>query len=88
MCLERNVHILASHSTNVGCVNFIHDWQDLKSTPSNKFFEKLCMAISFTFRVFVRILLRGSRRRNIVLYFVLLDMYDLWVLTVASPLIS
>ena len=36
----------------------------LKSTPNDRFFEKLFMAILFTLRVFVRNLLRGNRRRN------------------------
>ena len=36
----------------------------LKSTPNDKFFEKLFMAILFTLRVFARNLLRGNRRRN------------------------
>ena len=36
----------------------------LKSTPSDKFFEKLFMTISFTIRVFTRNLLRGNHRRN------------------------
>ena len=37
----------------------------LKSTTSDRFFEKLFMAIFFTFRVFARNLLKGSHRRNI-----------------------
>ena len=37
----------------------------LKSTPNDRFFEKLYyMAILFTLRVFARILLRGNRRKN------------------------
>ena len=37
-----------------------------KSTPNNRFFEKLFMAIfHFTLRVFARNLLRGNRQRNI-----------------------
>ena len=35
----------------------------LKSTPNDRFFEKLFMAILFTLRVFARNLLRGNRRR-------------------------
>ena len=37
----------------------------LKSTPNDRFFEKLFMAILFTLRNFARNLLRGNRRRNI-----------------------
>ena len=37
----------------------------LKSTPSDRFFEKLFMGILFTIRVFTRNLLRRNRRRNI-----------------------
>ena len=37
----------------------------LKSTPNDRFSEKLFMTILFTLRVFARNLLRGSRRRNI-----------------------
>ena len=36
----------------------------LKSTPNDRFVEKLFMAILFTLRVFARNLLRGNRRRN------------------------
>ena len=36
----------------------------LKSTPNDRFFEKLFMAILFTLRVFARNLLSGNRRRN------------------------
>ena len=32
----------------------------LKSTPNNRFFEKLFMAVLFTLRVFARNLLRGN----------------------------
>ena len=58
----------------VVCVNL---WRDLQSTLNDRFFEKLLMAIIFTLRVLVRNLLSGSRRRNIFLYFVLLEMSDL-----------
>ena len=37
----------------------------LKSTPNDRFFEKLFMAILFTLRVFARNLLRENHRRNI-----------------------
>ena len=36
----------------------------LKSTPNDRFFEKLFMAILFTLSVFPRNLLRGNHRRN------------------------
>ena len=36
----------------------------LKSTPNDRFFEKLFMAILFTLRVFARNLLSGNRRSN------------------------
>ena len=38
----------------------------LKSTPNDRFSEKLFIAILFTLRVFARNLLRGNRRRNII----------------------
>ena len=36
----------------------------LKSTPNDRFFEKLFMGILFILRVFARNLLKGNRRRN------------------------
>ena len=36
----------------------------LKSTPNDRFFEKLFMAILFTLRVLARNLLKGNRRKN------------------------
>ena len=45
---------LASHTTYVLCVNFIHKWWDLQfkvDTERQILFEKLFMAILFTFRV-------------------------------------
>ena len=41
---------------------------NLKSTPNDRFIEKLFMAILFPPRIFVRNLLRGSRRRNIFIF--------------------
>ena len=58
---------IVSHTTYVVCVNFIHKWHvtcSLKSTPNDRFFAKLFMAILFTLRVFARNLLRGKRWRN------------------------
>ena len=36
----------------------------LKTTPNDRFFEKLFMAVFITLRVFARNLLRGNRRRS------------------------
>ena len=44
----------------------------LKSTPNDRFYEKLFMEILFTLRVFARNLLRGTHQRNIFSCFVLL----------------
>ena len=61
---------LVSHTTYIVCVNFIHERRDLqlKSTPNDRFFKKLFMAISFTLWIFARNLLRGSRQRNIFIF--------------------
>ena len=63
---------LASHTTYVVCINFIHKWRDLqfKVDSVDRFFEKPFMAILFTLRVFTRSLLRGNRQRNIFCIFV------------------
>ena len=50
---------LVSHTTYVVC--FL--WS-LKSTPNDRFFEKLFIAILFTLRAFARNLMRGNRQRN------------------------
>ena len=57
---------LVSHTTYVVSVNFIHSGgiYSLKSTPNDKFVEKLLMAIIFTLGVFATNLLRGNRRGN------------------------
>ena len=57
---------LVLYTTYVVCVNFIHKWRDLRlrSTPNNRFFEKLFMAILLTLRVFFKNLLKGNYRRN------------------------
>ena len=59
---------LVSHTTYVVCTHFIHKLRDLqsKSTPNDRFFEKIFMALSLTLRVrvFARNLLRGNRQRN------------------------
>ena len=61
-----------SNTTNVMCVNFIYEWRDLqfKVDSERQIFEKLFKEISFALKVFGRNLLRGSRRRNILSYFV------------------
>ena len=62
---------LASNTTYIVCVNF-YVWvvgaYGLKSTPTDKIFERLFMAILFTLRVFARNLLRASHE-DIFLYF-------------------
>ena len=45
-------------------IQFPDKTYSLRSTPNDRFFEKLFMAILFTLRVFVRNLLRRNRRRN------------------------
>ena len=64
----------SSHTTFIACVNFIHvGTYSLKSTPNDRFFEKLFMAILFTFRAFARNLWRENRRRNTFHNFVLMS---------------
>ena len=48
-----------SHTTYVVCVNFMH-----KSTPNDRYFEKLFMAVLITLRFCARNLLRRNRRKN------------------------
>ena len=56
---------LVFHTTYVVCVNFISGGTfSLKSTPNDKFFGKLFMAILVTLRVFARNLMKGNHRRN------------------------
>ena len=61
---------LVSHTTYVVCINFIHTWRDycLKSTPNDRFFEKLFMAILFALRIFATNLLRGNRTFRILIW--------------------
>ena len=58
---------LCSHTTYVVCViSYISGGTyRLKSTPNDRSFEKLFMAILFIFKVFARYLLRGNCRRYI-----------------------
>ena len=60
---------LASPITYVVCVNFVHEWRylEFKVDSKRQIFDKLFMAILFTFRIFARNLLRG--RRNIFVIF-------------------
>ena len=62
----RIIDHLVPHSTYAVCVNFIHSGgtYSLKSTPNDRFYEKLFMAVQITLRVFSRNLLRGNRRKN------------------------
>ena len=48
---------LISHTAYVVCVNFLYmscETYSLKSTPKDRFLEKLFMAVLFALRVFVR----------------------------------
>ena len=80
---------LASNITYVMCVNFIHKWRDLLfkvDSERQMFLINFSWQFFFTLRVFSRILLRGSSRRNIIPYF----RFDIWpgVWTEALRLIS
>ena len=58
---------LVSHISLMLCVLILYvsgGTYSLKSTPNDRFFEKLFMPMLFTLRVFARNLLRGNRRRN------------------------
>ena len=70
---------IASHTTYVVWINFIHERRDYrsKSTPNARFKKKKFIAI-FSFSLRARNLLRGSCRKNIVSYCVLLQKSDLW----------
>ena len=58
---------------------FVHEWLDLqfKVDSELRIFQQLFMGILFTLKVFVRNLLRVSHRRKILLYFILLEMFDM-----------
>ena len=75
---------LASHTTYVVCVNFIHkSWDLLFNVPNNRFLRHFFMAGLFTLRVYGSNPLRGNRRRNIFFssHFVLMpDLgYEPWL---------
>ena len=58
---------LASHTTHVVCINFIHKWRDLQFEDDSErqiFWVAFSCQGLFTLRVFARNLLRGNRRRN------------------------
>ena len=55
---------LASHTTYVMCVNFIHEWRDLQFPNGRFFWESFHCNFIFTLRVFARNLLRGNHWRN------------------------
>ena len=59
------VYDLASHSTYVVCVNFIHEF---KVDSERQIFEKLFMAILIILRVFASNLLKGRCRRYIFIF--------------------
>ena len=50
---------------------------NLMLAPEDKFFEKLLMVTLFVGGAFARNMLRGSRRRTVLSYFVLLEMSGL-----------
>ena len=67
---------IASHTTYVLWVNFIHEWGNLQFKV-DRFLRSFFMAIWFTLRVFARTLLRVSRRRNIFVFSVWCLSWDL-----------
>ena len=62
---------LVSNTTYAVCVNF--ETYSLKSTPNDRFFEKLFMAILFTVRVFATNLLRGNPEEQVFVF-----CFDVW----------
>ena len=73
---------LASHTTYVVYVNFIHKWRDLEFKVDS---EQQIFLILLTLRAFARNLLRGNRRRNTFVF-----CFDVWpgTRTLAFRLIS
>ena len=63
---------VASDTTHVEGVNFIHEWRDgtyrLTSSPNYRFLRNFFMTGLFTLRVVARNLLRGNRQRNIIFF--------------------
>ena len=67
---------LVSHTTYVGYVNFIHKWRgtySLKSTPKDKFFEKLFMAVLIYSQSFCQKSAERKSPKKYFLYFVLIS---------------
>ena len=60
---------IVSHTTYIVGFNLSGGTYSLKSTPSDRFFERLFVAILFALRVFARNVLRGSHRGNIFFIF-------------------
>ena len=58
---------LASHSTHVVCINFIHEYS-LTSTPNDKFLRNLFWQFYFNLRVFARNLLREEIAEDIYFF--------------------
>ena len=68
---------LVSHTTYVVCVNFIHKWWDLQSTPNNRFFEKLFTAILFYSQSFCQKSAERKSPKKYFSYFVLMSGLEL-----------
>ena len=67
-------NVLAFHTTNDVCVNFIREWRYLQFHIDSEwqiFFllRNFLFTLFYLLRVFARNLLREHRRRNIFLYF-------------------
>ena len=66
---------LASHTTYVVCVNFIHNWWDLqfKVDSERQIFEKLFTAISFNSQSFCQISAERKSPKRYFSYFILMS---------------
>ena len=69
---------LVSHTSYIVCVNFIiynliGGTYSLKSTPNDRFFEKLFIANLFTLTIFAKYLLSSNHRRNIFCILILMS---------------
>ena len=69
---------LASHTTQVVCVNFIREWRNLQSIPNDRFLGNFYLAGLFTLRVFDRNLLIYFS------YFIFDDWPGIWTQAFAS----
>ena len=63
---------LVSHTTYVVCVNFIYKSRHLKSTPNDRFFEKLFMAVLIYSQSFCLKSAARESSKKYFLYFVLI----------------